>query len=228
VSASPLTLAVLNGHVLFTVLDLAGTFAFALSGAVAARERGLDWFGIGVIAFTVACGGGVVRDLCIGAIPPAGLADWRYLAAAMVASVIAAASKRIVERLAHPVTLFDTLGLGLFAVTGAQKALLFGTNAEVAVLMGMVTAVGGGIARDVLLNRVPVILQREIYASAALVGAAIATFGDALGLASTALTWCAVATCFALRLASLRWRWNLPRFTRQKRPEAIDSLQEPE
>ena len=216
----------LNGHVLFTVLDLAGTFAFALSGAVAARERGLDWFGILVIAFTVACGGGVFRDLCIGAIPPAGLADWRYLATAVAAAVLTMASRGLVERMAHPVTLFDTLGLGLFAVTGAQKALLFGSNAEVAVLMGMVTAVGGGVARDVLLNRVPVILRREIYASAALVGAAIASFGDLLGVASTALTWCAVAACFALRMASLRFAWNLPRFKR--RADAVDSLHERE
>lgn len=216
----------LNGHVLFTVLDLAGTFAFALSGAVAARERGLDWFGILVIAFTVACGGGVFRDLCIGAIPPAGLADWRYLATAVAAAVLTMASRGLVERMAHPVTLFDTLGLGLFAVTGAQKALLFGANAQVAVLMGMATAVGGGVARDVLLNRVPVILRREIYASAALVGAAIATFGDLLGLASPALTWCAVAACFALRMASLRFAWNLPRFKR--RPDAADSLHDRE
>ena len=218
----------LNGHALFTFLDLAGTFAFALSGAVAARERGLDWFGILVIAFTVACGGGVLRDLCIGAIPPAGLADWRYLAAAVAAAVLTTASQGLVARLAHPVTLFDTLGLGLFAVTGAQKALLFGWNGEVAVLMGMVTAVGGGVARDVLLNRVPVILQREIYASAALVGAAIATAGDALGWASPVLTWCAVATCFGLRWAALRFSWNLPRFKRQHKPEAGDSLHERE
>jgi len=228
VNPAALTLGVLNGHVLFTVLDLAGTFAFALSGAVAARERGLDWFGILVIAFTVACGGGVLRDLCIGAIPPAGLADWRYLLAAVIAAALTMASRGLVERLAHPVVLFDTLGLGLFAVTGAQKALLFGTNAEVAVLLGMVTAVGGGVTRDVLLNRVPVILRREIYASAALVGAAIASFGDALGLASPTLTWCAVAACFALRLASLRFRWNLPRFTRPKRPDGADSLHDPE
>jgi uncharacterized membrane protein YeiH len=226
VTGSALTLAMLNGHVLFTFLDLAGTFAFALSGAVAARERGLDWFGILVLAFTVACGGGVLRDLCIGAIPPAGLADWRYLATAVVAAVLTMASRRLVERLAHPVVLFDTLGLGLFAVTGAQKALLFGWNAEVAVLMGVATAVGGGVARDVLLNRVPVILQREIYASAALVGAGIATFGDLLGLASPALTWCAVAACFALRLLSLRYRWHLPRFQRKARPDAVDSLHE--
>ena len=225
-NGAALTLAMLNSHVLFTVLDLAGTFAFALSGAVAARERGLDWFGILVIAFTVACGGGVLRDLCIGAIPPAGLADWRYLTTAVVAAVLTMASHGIVERLAHPVVLFDTLGLGLFAVTGAQKALLFGTNGEVAMLMGMVTAVGGGVARDVLVNRVPVILQREIYASAALVGAAVATGGDLLGLASPALTWCAVAACFALRMLSLRYRWNLPRFKRKNRPDAGDSLSE--
>ena len=223
-----LTLGVLNGHALFTFLDLAGTFAFALSGAVAARERGLDWFGVLVIAFTVACGGGVLRDVCIGAIPPAGLADWRYLLAAAIAAGLTLGSRGLVERLAHPVVLFDTLGLGLFAVTGAQKAMLFGSNAEVSVLLGMVTAVGGGVARDVLLNRVPVILQREIYASAALVGAAIATFGEALGLASPALTWCAVAACFALRMASLRFRWNLPRFKRRRGPAAADSLQDRE
>lgn len=225
-NASPLTLAILDGHALFTALDLAGTFAFALSGAVAARERGLDWFGVLVVAFTVACGGGVLRDLCIGAIPPAGLADWRYLATAVAAAVLTMASYRLVERLAHPVVLFDTLGLGLFAVTGAQKALLFGANGEVAVLLGMVTAVGGGVARDVLLNRVPVILQREIYASAALVGAAVATAGALLGLASPALTWAAVGVCFALRLLSLRYRWHLPRFQRKARSDAGDTLGE--
>ena len=223
-----MNIAALDGHALFTFLDLAGTFAFALSGAAAARERGLDWFGVLVLAFTVACGGGVLRDLCIGAIPPAGLADWRYLLAAVAAAALTTASRGLVRRLAHPVVLFDTLGLGLFAVTGAQKALLSGSNAEVAVLLGMVTAVGGGLARDVLLNRVPVILQREIYASAALVGAAIATFGETLGLASPALTWCAVAACFALRMASLRFRWNLPRFKRRQGPDAGDSLQDRE
>jgi uncharacterized membrane protein YeiH len=218
--------AVLDGHVLFTFLDLAGTFAFAISGAVAARERGLDWFGILVIAFTVACGGGVLRDLCIGTVPPAGLADWRYLATALVAAVLAAVSRRAVERLTHPVVFFDALGLGLFAVTGAQKTLLVGWNAEMAVLMGMVTAVGGGVARDVLLNRVPVILRREIYASAALVGAAIVTFGEALGLGSPALTCAAVAACFALRWLSLRYAWNLPRFSRRPVRDAEDSQAE--
>ncbi len=206
-----LALAGLNDHRLFTFLDLAGTFAFAISGAVAARDRGLDWFGVMVVAFTVACGGGVVRDLCIGAVPPAGLADWRYLTVAMVAAWMTIAASPLVARLAHPVTLFDSLGLGMFAVTGAQKAMIYGHNAEVAVLLGVVTAVGGGVARDVLLNRVPVILRREIYASAALVAALIEVAGERLGWLSSGRTWIALATCFVLRYLSLRYRWHLPR-----------------
>lgn len=207
-------LAGLNDHCLFTTLDLAGTFAFAISGAVAARDRGLDWFGVAVMAFTVACGGGVLRDLWIGAVPPAGLTDWRYLAIAMVAAWMTLAANKLVVRLAHPVILFDSIGLGLFAVTGAQKAMIFGHNAEVAVLLGVVTAVGGGVARDVLLDRVPVILQREIYASAALVGAGIEVVGERLGWLSSSRTWVALVLCFALRYLSLHYKWNLPHASR--------------
>ncbi len=206
-----LALASLNDHRLFTALDLAGTFAFAISGAVAARDRGLDWFGVIVIAFTVACGGGVLRDLCIGAVPPAGLTDWRYLTVALTAALGAIAASGLVARLSHPVTLFDSLGLGLFAVTGAQKVIIFGHSAEAAVLLGMVTAVGGGVVRDLLLNRVPVILRREIYASAALVGATIEVVGQRLGWESSARTWVALLACFVLRYLSLRYQWNLPR-----------------
>lgn len=209
-----LALAGLNDHRLFTTLDLAGTFAFAISGALAARDRGLDWFGVAVIAFTVACGGGVLRDLCIGAVPPAGLTDWRYLAVALAAALVTIAANGLVVLLAHPVILFDSIGLGLFAVTGAQKAMIFGHNTEVAVLLGVVTAVGGGLARDVLLNRVPVILQREIYASAALVGAGIEVVGERLGWLSSSRTWVALVVCFALRYLSLHYKWNLPHSSR--------------
>src|SRR5690554_4842011 len=120
---------------LYYFLDLAGTFAFAISGATAARQRGLDLFGICAIAFTVACGGGVIRDLCIGAIPPAGLTNWRYLVAAMIAAGTTIGLYPFVRRLNQPVLLFDALGLSLFAVTGAQKSLAFGHNAEVALLL---------------------------------------------------------------------------------------------
>lgn len=206
-----LALAGLNDPRLFTFLDLAGTFAFAISGAAAARTRRLDWFGVIVVAFAVACGGGVLRDLCIGAVPPQGLSDWRYLAVAVAAAVMTMAANTLVERLTHAVILFDSLGLGLFAVTGAQKAMGWGHNSEVAVLLGVVTAVGGGVIRDVLLNRVPVILEAEIYALAALVGAAIEVAGQRLQWFSSGRTWVALMACFALRYLALYYKWSLPR-----------------
>ena len=165
-----------------------------------------------MIAYITACGGGIVRDLCIGAIPPAGLADWRYLLTAMIAALATIVAYRQVERLTYPVRLFDAMGLGLFAVYGAHKALLFGDNAEVAILLGMTTAIGGGLVRDVLLARVPVVLQKEIYASAACAGAALAVLGERLGWPALWATWLPIALCFALRFVSLRYGWNLPRF----------------
>ena len=191
-------------------LELAGTFAFAISGATAARQQGFDLFGICAIAFTVACGGGIIRDLCIGAIPPAGLTNWYYLVAAITASALTVSLFPLVQRLNHPVLLFDALGLALFAVTGAQKALSYGHNAQVAILLGITTAVGGGVLRDVLLNRVPIILQKEIYASAALVGAVIVVFGNYLNLASDWVAIFSLSTCFTIRMLALHYHWNLP------------------
>jgi uncharacterized membrane protein YeiH len=110
-------------HSLYHFLDLAGTFVFAISGAAAAKQRGLDLFGICAIAFIVACGGGIIRDLCIGAIPPAGLTNWSYLVAAITAAGITLGLYSFVKRLKQPVLFFDALGLSLFAVTGAQKSI---------------------------------------------------------------------------------------------------------
>src|SRR5690606_3051811 len=169
-----------NLHSLYYFLELAGTFAFAISGATAARQRNLDLFGICALAYVVACGGGIIRDLCIGAIPPAGLSNWHYLVVAIIATGLTVGFFSVVQRLNRPVLLFDALGLSLFAVTGAQKALSYGHNGQVAVLLGIATAVGGGVVRDIMLNRVPVILQKEIYASAALIGAVIVVLGDYL------------------------------------------------
>ncbi|HTH67014.1 trimeric intracellular cation channel family protein [Rhodanobacter sp. T12-5] len=205
----------MNEQLLFNLVDLAGTFAFAISGATAARRCNLDLFGILAIAFITACGGGIARDLCIGAIPPAGLSDWRYLVTAIVAALLTIVAYRWVERLTYPVRLFDAMGLGLFAVYGAHKALLFGHNAEVAILLGMITAIGGGMARDVLLARVSVVLQKEIYALAAFVGAALTVIGEHYGWPAVWATWLPILACFALRFLSLHYHWNLPRFGRE-------------
>ncbi len=206
-----------NLHSLYYFLDLAGAFVFAISGAAAARQRGLDLFGICAIAFTVACGGGIIRDLCIGAIPPAGLTNWRYLVAAIIAAAMTIRLYPLVQRLNQPVLLFDALGLSLFAVTGAQKSLAYGHNAGVAVLLGITTAVGGGVVRDILLNRVPVILEREIYASAALLGALIVVLGNYLEWASSDMvSIIALIVCFVLRLLALHYHWNLPVYSDDK------------
>jgi uncharacterized membrane protein YeiH len=202
----------INAHTAYTVLDLIGTFAFAISGAVAARQRRLDLFGIVVVSFMVACGGGIVRDLCIGAVPPAGLANWAYLAVSALAAGLTIAAYPQVRRLRHPVLLFDAIGLGLFAVAGAQKALVYSQSAEPAIVLGMVSAVGGGVLRDVLLSRVPAILDREIYASAALLGAGVQVGLTYAGWSTFWTPWVAVISCVGLRLASLYFGWRLPVF----------------
>jgi uncharacterized membrane protein YeiH len=195
----------------FYFLDLAGAFVFAISGATAARERGLDIFGICVIAFTVACGGGIIRDVCIGAIPPAGLSNWRYLVTSVIATGLTIGMFQLVQKMARPVLFFDAIGLSLFAVAGAEKALLYNHNGLVAVLLGVTTAVGGGVLRDILLNRVPVILEKEVYALAALIGASLVViFRLTNWVPGEWVSIIAIATCFTIRILALQFHWNLP------------------
>ncbi|MBD0350629.1 MAG: trimeric intracellular cation channel family protein [Flavisolibacter sp.] len=197
---------------IYTFLDLIGTFVFALSGAVAARQKGLDLFGVFSIAFIVACGGGIIRDLCIGAVPPAGLTNWRYLVVVIAATLMGIGFYRVVNILNQPVLLFDALGLSVFAVSGARKVIVFGHNYEAAILLGTVTAVGGGVIRDILLDRVPVILKKEIYASAAMVGATLVVAGDYLRYPREMASAVAIVVCFGLRFLGLHFHLNLPSF----------------
>lgn len=203
---------------LYYFIDLSGAFVFAISGAIAAKQRGLDIFGIFAIAFTVACGGGIIRDVCIGAIPPVGLSNWRYLAAAVLATVTTIGLYRFAGRLAHPVLFFDALGMSFFAVTGTEKSLAFGYNAQVAILLGMTTAVGGGVLRDILLNRIPVILEKEIYALAALLGALVVVGGNYFDILSNEwVSVIALVVCFGLRLLAMYFHWNLPVYSGDKK-----------
>jgi uncharacterized membrane protein YeiH len=195
---------------LVVTLDLVGTFVFALSGAAAGVKRRLDIFGVLVLSFAAANSGGIVRDLLIGATPPAAISDWRYLAASVVAGVLMFFWYPSIDRLRSPVLMFDGAGLALFCVSGAQKALVFGLDPVMAALLGMLTGIGGGMARDVLLSEVPVVLRSDIYAIAALAGAAVVVVGDALQLPSTAATFAGAALCFGLRLAAIRHGWHLP------------------
>jgi uncharacterized membrane protein YeiH len=200
-----------------TALDLLGTFVFGLSGAMLAVRRGLDLVGILALATAAALAGGLLRDALLGLTPAAALADGRYLLAALLAGLAAFLAHPLLERLGKPVMVFDALGLGLFAVTGAAKALEVGLGPLPCLLMGVLTAAGGGIVRDLLVAEVPRILREEIYALAALLGAACLLVGDALG-ARDAGALLGVAGAFSLRLLSVARGWRAPRSPWSGRP----------
>jgi uncharacterized membrane protein YeiH len=195
---------------LLLALDLAGTFVFALSGALAGVRRRLDFFGIMVLSFAAANSGGIARDVLIGATPPAAISDWRYLAVSVLAGVLTFFWHPAVERLQTPVLVFDGAGLALFAVAGTQKALAFHLNPVMAAVLGMVTGIGGGIVRDVLLTEVPTVLRAEVYAVAALAGAAVVVTGHLLAFPSPLVALAGALLCFGIRVLAILRSWQLP------------------
>ena len=197
-------------HILLLVLDLGGTFVFAISGALAAAKHRLDIFGVLVLAFAAGNAGGITRDVLIGAAPPAGIADWKYAAISILAGLITFYWSRIVERLEDPVLWFDAVGLAFFAVAGTEKALVHGLNPVMAALLGMLTGIGGGMLRDVLVNQVPTVLRADLYALAALAAAAVVAGGHVLHMQPVATTIAGALLCFALRFMAIRRGWHLP------------------
>ena len=192
------------------VLDLTGTFVFALSGALAGVKRELDLFGVLVLSFAAANSGGITRDVLIGAIPPGAVNDWRYLGVSLFAGVITFYFSRLIVRMSNPVLLFDAAGLALFAVSGASKALAYGLNPVMAIVLGMVTGIGGGMVRDILLAEIPTVLRAELYAVAALAAAAVVVIGHMLQLQVAPVTAVALILCFWLRVMAIRHGWRLP------------------
>jgi uncharacterized membrane protein YeiH len=194
---------------LILVLNLAGTFVFGLSGGLAAVRARLDLFGVVVLAAVVGLAGGVLRDLLIG-VPPATFRDWRYLAVTAAAGVVCFFAGRAMERLERSVMIFDALGLGLFAVTGAAKALQFGLGPVQAVVLGAITGIGGGMLRDVLLRQVPTVLREGLYAVPALLGAAVPTVAHWAGSTHPAYPVLGAAVCVAVRVLGYRYDVNVP------------------
>ncbi len=201
----------LSNTLLFAA-DMAGTLLFAIEGALAAITGNLDLLGLMVLAFSTALGGGIFRDLLIGAVPPSSLRDWRYSAMAFTGAAVVFFMYRFVQGIPGQVILIlDAAGLALFAVAGTEKALLYEMHPFVAILLGTVTAVGGGTVRDIFLARVPFVLCSDIYATAAMAGAFLMIVGRRLRLPHL---WSAVlggTFCFVLRLVSVWRHWNLPR-----------------
>lgn len=197
-------------HWLLTTLDLGGTFVFALSGAAAAVKHRLDIFGVMVLAFTAGNSGGIARDLLIGAVPPAAVENPSYLGVSVLAGLIVFFWDPVVTRASRVVLWFDAIGLSFFAAAGAEKALLHGMNPVMAALLGMLTGIGGGMLRDVLVMEIPGVLRSDLYALAALVGAAIVVAGNVLNIHPIATTIVGGLACFALRYMALRHGWHLP------------------
>lgn len=198
---------------LLLAIDLIGTVLFAAEGASKAAQAHLDLLGVLVLAFVVALAGGIVRDLLIGATPPSAVQDWRYAATALVTGAVVFGLHASTAGLnVWVLTTLDAAGLAFFAVAGAGKALEYGIHPLLATMMGGITGVGGGTVQDLLLNQIPSVLRTDVYASAALLGAAVTVVLLRTRRVPAAVCSAAgIAVCFALRMVAVAEHWNLPR-----------------
>jgi uncharacterized membrane protein YeiH len=191
-------------------LDVGGTFVFGVEGALAAIGGHLDLLGVFVLAFATALGGGVIRDVLIGALPPAALSDWRYTIVVLAAAG-AGVAEYFVAGHSGPTLLayLDAAGLALFAIAGTEKALAYHVHPLIAILLGGISGVGGGIIRDVFLTRVPHVLDTDFYASAALIGAASLVLARTLRIPPAAAALAGITICFGLRVVAMTQHWHL-------------------
>jgi uncharacterized membrane protein YeiH len=194
---------------LVLALSLAGTFAFAVSGGMAATRADLDLFGVVVMGVVVGLTGGILRDFLLG-IRPTALGQWEFLATAAAGGLVAFRLAGRLEAARRGILFFDAVGLSVFCVTGASKALEHQSGALEAIVLGATTAIGGGVLRDVLLNEVPTVFRHDLYAVPALLGAALFVLGDSLDAAAVVFAAIGAGTCLALRLAAMRFGLGLP------------------
>ncbi|NED89682.1 trimeric intracellular cation channel family protein [Streptomyces sp. SID11233] len=194
-------------------LDIVGIFVFAISGALLAVRKNFDVFGIAVLAEVTALGGGLFRDMIIGAVPPAAFTDLGYFTTPLLAACLVFFLHPHVERIQVGINVFDAAGLGLFCVTGTVKAYDYGLGLTASAALGLATAVGGGVLRDVLANEVPSLLRwdRDLYAVPAIVGAAMIVLCIRFDALNAFTSGAAVITAFVLRLLALRYHWRAPR-----------------
>jgi uncharacterized membrane protein YeiH len=197
-------------------LNLVGGFVFGLSGGLAGVRARLDGFGVLVLAVVVGLTGGVVRDVLIGR-PPATFRDWRYLAVLGAAGLVSMAAYPLLERAGRAIDVLDAAGVSLVCVTGTSIALQYRLAAPEAVMLGAISAIGGGMLRDVILREVPRVLRSGLYAVPALAGSAIAV-ASGTGAHSVQFALLGALACFSIRLAALRWNLSLPQLPHQSRP----------
>lgn len=195
---------------LTVALNLTGTFAFGLTGGIVAVRKQMDLFGVLVLSVATGLGGGIMRDILLGHIPPATLTDWRYLAAAGLAGLLVFFWFSRVVHHGKFLTTFDAVGLSIFTVTGTSIALETGLGPVPAVLLGMLTGVGGGVVRDVLAAEVPLIFRSEVYAVASMLGAIIIIVASLVGFSGIPVEVLAAVATFSLRMVSVQRGWKIP------------------
>lgn len=197
--------------VLLATLDGAGTFVFALSGAVLAIRKRFDLFGVLFLSLVVGVAGGLIRDILIGAIPPATIANWHDFAIAIGAGLLVFFGYPAVSPFRRPVLVLDAFGLGLFAATGTEKALGYGISPFIAAFLGMISGIGGGMTRDVLAGEVPFVLREDLYAIAALAAGFVVSLGYLAGIAQIWSMLFGVALCVLMRIMAIFFGWRAPR-----------------
>jgi uncharacterized membrane protein YeiH len=194
-------------------LELVGTFFFAISGALAMQDKDQDWFGAGFTGFITAIGGGSLRDILLGSYPLVWIGDINFLYAILIGVVVAIIFFRVIVRLRKTFLLFDTLGISFFTILGVEKAMGLGIRPEIAAIMGMFTAVMGGVMRDTLTNEMPVVFRREVYATACLAGAIVYLLLDLqTPLERNYNLIISISVIIAIRLVSVKYKLALPGF----------------
>ena len=191
-------------------LDIAGTFVFAISGVLVARNHNIDVFGAAILGFVTAIGGGTLRDIMIGSTPVGWMLNLHYLIAIGVGISAAIFLKRYIARLTRTMFLFDAIGIGIFTVLGLEKTLDFGLSPIIAIMMGTVSAVFGGVLRDVLVDRIPLIFRSEIYATACFLGASLYFILEFFGLPSYIIVPACILSIIIMRIVAVRYNLGLP------------------
>jgi uncharacterized membrane protein YeiH len=195
---------------IYQLLDLTGTFVFAVSGVRVAAEKKMDIFGAMVIGFATAIGGGTLRDVVLGSTPVDWLKNELYLYLIIGAVTFGILFDRFVMKLKHALLIFDSIGLGVFTIYGLEKALNFGLHEGFAVLIGITSATAGGIIRDILANEIPIILKREIYATACLAGALLFLLLKKVGLGFEYNSAITIFIILVIRTVSVRYKFSFP------------------
>lgn len=195
---------------IFNVLDLMATIAFAVSGALAAMNKRFDPFGVGIIAIVTAIGGGTLRDMLIGRTPVGWMQDLNYLYMIFIGLGMALIFRHKLQKLRKTFFLFDTIGLGLFTITGVEIGINAGLNPIICIMLGTMSASFGGVLRDVLCNEVPVIFQREIYALASLIGGSCFLLLLKTGWEQDIIYVLTALIVISIRLLAVKYNWSLP------------------